>query len=55
MKSTNENLFLWEQLINERNKCDMTVKEWCEKKGFSKHKYNYWNHKINIRKEEPVE
>ena len=55
MVSTNENLFLWEQRINERNKSGMTVKEWCEKNGISKHKYNYWNHKIITRKENPVE
>jgi len=33
----------------------MTVKEWCEKNGNSKHKYNYWNHKIITRKEKAVE
>lgn len=41
MMSTNENMLLWEQRINERNKSGMTVKEWCEKNGISKHKYNY--------------
>jgi hypothetical protein len=55
MVSTNENLLLWEQRINERNKSGMTVKEWCEKNGISKHKYNYWNHKILTRKGNPVE
>ncbi|EHI99060.1 hypothetical protein CDLVIII_2415 [Clostridium sp. DL-VIII] len=55
MASTNENLLLWEQRIKERNESGMTVKEWCEKKGISKHKYNYWNHKILTRKEKPVE
>ncbi len=53
--TTNENMLLWEQRINERNKSGMTVKEWCEKNGISKHKYNYWNHKILTRKEKPVE
>ena len=55
MISTNKNLLLWEQRINERNKSGMTVKEWCEKNGISKHKYNYWNHKIITIKEMPVE
>ena len=53
--TTNENLLLWEQRINERTKSGMTVKEWCEKNRLSKHKYNYWNHKIITRKEKPVE
>ena len=55
MISTNKNLLLWEQRINERNKSGMTVKEWCEKNGISRHKYNYWNHKIITIKEMPVE
>ncbi|MDF2881855.1 MAG: hypothetical protein K0R54_2412 [Clostridiaceae bacterium] len=55
MASTNENMFLWEQQINERNKSGMTVKEWCEKNGITKYKYNYWNYKILMRKENPVE
>ena len=55
MGSINENLLLWEQRINERNKSGMTVKEWCEKNGISKHKYNYWNHKILTKKEKLVE
>lgn len=28
---------------------------WQSKNGIGKHKYNYWNHKIIIRKEKPVE
>ena len=55
MISTNENLLLWEQWINEKNKSGITVKEWCEKNGISKHKYNYWNHKIITRKENPID
>jgi hypothetical protein len=31
----------------------MTVVEWCKKNEISKHKYNYWNHKIN-KKEKDV-
>lgn len=44
--STAENLSLWEQRINERIKSGMTITEWCNEKGVSKHKYLYWNHRI---------
>lgn len=54
MVSEDENMLLWKQHIDERNKSGMTVKDWCEKNGLSKHKYNYWNHKI-ITKEKPIE
>lgn len=33
----------------------MTIKEWCEENNISRHKYNYWNHKILTRKELSVE
>lgn len=49
MRSTNENLLLWEQRINEKNKSGMTTQEWCKKNGISKNKYHYWNNKINKR------
>ena len=53
MKSTNENLLLWEQRINEKNKSGMTIVEWCKKNGISKNKYHYWNQIIN-KKEKNV-
>lgn len=53
MISTKKNMLLWEQRIDEINKSGMTVKEWCEKNGISKHKYNYWKHKIITMKEKP--
>lgn len=46
MKSTAENLQLWEQRINERVQSGMTIEEWCKKNGVSKHKYNYWNQRV---------
>ena len=51
--TTNENMLLWEQRINERNKSGMTIAEWCRKNGISKHKYHYWNQIIN-KKEKNV-
>ncbi|OPJ65230.1 IS66 family insertion sequence element accessory protein TnpA [Clostridium oryzae] len=54
MVSAKENMLIWKQRIDERNKSGMTVKEWCEMNGLSKHKYNYWNHKI-ITKKKPIE
>lgn len=47
MKSAAENLLLWEQRINERTKSGMTIEEWCKKNDISKHRYYYWNHRIN--------
>jgi hypothetical protein len=46
MRSTAENLILWEKQINERTKSGMTIVEWCKKNGISKHKYNYWQQRI---------
>lgn len=46
MKSTAENLLFWEQRIKERVQSGMTIVDWCEKNGISKHKYNYWNHRV---------
>lgn len=42
MKSTAENLLLWEQRIKEKVESKMTVEEWCKRNNFSKHQYNYW-------------
>lgn len=52
MRSTTENLFLWEQRINERTKSGMSVSEWCKNNEISKNKYHYWNHKIS-KKQKP--
>lgn len=46
MKSTAENLQLWEQRIRERVQNGMTIGEWCEKNGVSKNQYNYWNQRV---------
>ena len=50
MRSTAEDLILWKQRIRERNKSGMTVSEWCKINEVSKHKYHYWNNKINKNK-----
>ncbi len=47
MRTTTENLLLWEERIKERIKSGMSVLEWCRKNEISKNKYHYWNHKIN--------
>jgi hypothetical protein len=47
LKSTTEDLVLWEQRIKERTKSGMSVSEWCRKNEIRKNKYHYWNHKIN--------
>lgn len=54
MKSTGENLLLWEQRIRERVQNGMTIGEWCKKNGVSKHQYNYWNHRVR-KKQKPGE
>ena len=46
MKSTAENLQLWEQRIRERVQNGMTIVEWCKKNGVSKNQYNYWNQRV---------
>ena len=51
MRSTTESMIFWEQRINERTKSGMTIAEWCKKNEISKHKYNYWKHRI-IKKQE---
>lgn len=47
MRSTPENLVLWEQRINERITSGMTTIKWCKKNEISIHKYHYCNHQIN--------
>jgi hypothetical protein len=46
LRSTTEDLLLWEQRINERAKSGMSVSKWCKNNGISKNRYHYWNHKI---------
>lgn len=50
IRTTTENLSLWEQRINERIKSGITIKEWCERNEVSIHKYLYWNHRIRENK-----
>ena len=47
MRSTTENLLLWEQRINERTNSGMTIGEWCKENEVSKHTYHYWNKRIS--------
>jgi len=54
MKSTAENLVLWEQRIKERVQAGMTIDDWCNKSGVSKHQYNYWNKRVR-EKQKPGE
>lgn len=51
LRSTTENLVLWEQRIKERTKSGMSVSEWCKINEISKNKYHYWNHKISKKQE----
>lgn len=55
MKSTAENLQLWEQRIRERVQDGMTIGEWCEKNGVSKHRYKYWNQRVRKRQKRDEE
>ena len=34
----------WAALIKEQSESGMTVRQWCEKSGYSLHAYNYWKH-----------
>jgi hypothetical protein len=47
LRSTTEDLILWEQRIKEKIKSGMSVSEWCRKNQISKNKYHYWNHKLS--------
>ena len=47
MRSTTEDLLLWEQRINERAKSGMCVAQWCRNNEISKNRFYYWNHKIS--------
>jgi hypothetical protein len=50
MRSTAENLALWDQRIKERIQSGMTITDWCNKNGISKDKYNYWNKCISVKR-----
>jgi len=47
LKTTTQNLMLWEQRIKERVQNGMTIGEWCKKNGVSKYQYNYWNRRVS--------
>ena len=47
LRSTTEDLLLWEQRIKERTKSGMSVSEWCKNNEISKSTYHYWNHKLS--------
>lgn len=47
VRSTNENLLLWEQRIKERVQSGMKVEEWCVKNNVTKHQYYYWYNQIH--------
>ena len=34
----------WITLIKEQSESGLTVKQWCEKTGYTLHAYNYWKH-----------
>ncbi len=55
MKSTNENLLLWEQRIKERVQDGLTVDEWCLKNEMTKNQYYYWNRRIHKNQKSDVE
>ena len=46
MKTTAENLLLWEQRIQERVLNGVSIDEWCLKNEITKHQYYYWNRRI---------
>jgi hypothetical protein len=50
LRSKPEEQIFWKQKINERIKSGMSVSEWCKVNEISKHKYHYWNNKINKSK-----
>jgi len=47
VRTTNENLLLWEQRIKERIQSGMKVEEWCVKNNVKKNQYYYWYHQIH--------
>lgn len=55
MRSTNENMLLWGQKINERTKSGITIEEWCKKNEVSIYKYHYWNNRISEKQKSDEE
>jgi len=55
LKSTAENLQLWEQRIKERVQAGMTIVEWCKYNGVSKYQYHYWNQRVRERQKTGAE
>lgn len=51
LRSTTEDLVLWEQRIKARTESGMSVSEWCKINEISKNKYHYWNHKISQKQQ----
>ncbi|GAA0772385.1 hypothetical protein GCM10008908_18520 [Clostridium subterminale] len=47
MKSTNQDMVLWEQRIKERATSGLSVSEWCKINSVKKNRYYYWSSKIN--------
>ncbi|MEG1256992.1 hypothetical protein [Clostridium sp.] len=47
MKSTNQDIILWEQRIKARDESGLPVSEWCKLNEISKNRYYYWSNKIN--------
>lgn len=47
MSTIKQNLALWEQQINEREKSGMKVKEWCNKHGIRRSQYYYWYSRVH--------
>ena len=41
-----EKFILWKQRLEEIKQSDLTVDEWCNRNGVSKHAYYYWRKKI---------
>ena len=54
LKTTAENLLLWEQRIQERIQNKIPVYQWCLNNGITKYEYYCWNRRIR-EKEQPDE
>jgi len=53
LKTTAENLLLWEQRIQERIRDGISIDELCKKNGLTKHQYYYWNRRV--RKKQKID
>ena len=49
MKTTAENLLLWEQRIQERIQNKIPVDKWCLNNGITKYQYYCWSRRISER------